>query len=116
MSFGLNHTWTLSNVSNVGRRLEHFIDSSGQVNYRNRADQQRAQDMFGDSNPTEHILRGNFVWDLPDYRGETIKNTAVHYALRVVRYDVDPERNPFGLALAGFATTPERLVEAEVQP
>lgn len=53
---------------------------------------------------------------LENYRGETIKNTAVHYALRVVRYDVDPERNPFGLALAGFATTPERLVEEEVQP
>ena len=47
------------------------------------------------------------------YRGETIKNTAVHYPLRVVRYDVDPERNPFGLALAGFAATPQRLVSAE---
>ena len=44
------------------------------------------------------------------FRGETIKNTAVRYPLRVVRYDVDPELNPFGLALAGFVAPPERLV------
>ena len=53
---------------------------------------------------------------IESYRGETIKNTAVRYPLRVVRYDVDPERNPFGLALAGFATTPERLVGEEREP
>ena len=44
------------------------------------------------------------------YQGETIKNTAVRYPLRVVRYDVDPENNPFGLALAGFEALPARLV------
>jgi integrating conjugative element protein (TIGR03746 family) len=47
------------------------------------------------------------------YRGETVKNTAVRYPLRVVRYDVDPEQNPFGLALAGFESPPERLVISE---
>jgi integrating conjugative element protein (TIGR03746 family) len=45
------------------------------------------------------------------YRGETIKNTAVRYPLRIVRYDIDPEQNPFGLALAGFETPPERLLD-----
>ena len=44
------------------------------------------------------------------YQGETIKNTAVRYPLRIVRYDVDAEKNSFGLALAGFETAPERLV------
>jgi len=44
------------------------------------------------------------------YRGETVKNTAVRYPIRVVRFDVDPEQNPFGLALAGFESPPERLV------
>lgn len=53
---------------------------------------------------------------IESYRGETIKNTAVRYPVRVVRYDVDPEQNPFGLALAGFATAPERLVMEESQP
>ena len=50
---------------------------------------------------------------LETYRGETIKNTAVRYPLRVVRYDIDPEQNPFGLALAGFVSAPERLVLEE---
>lgn len=44
------------------------------------------------------------------YRGETIKNTALRYPLRVLRYDIDPESNPFGLALAGFEVSPQRLV------
>ena len=47
---------------------------------------------------------------LETYRGETIKNTAVRYPLRVVRYDVDPEQNPFGLALAGFEAAPARIL------
>ena len=46
------------------------------------------------------------------YRGETVKNTAVRYPLEIVRYDVDPEQNPFGLALAGLESAPERLVLA----
>jgi hypothetical protein len=70
-SFGLNETWTLSNVGNVAPRLEHYIDGSGQINYRERADQAQAQALLGDTNPTDHIVRANFVWDLPDLRGES---------------------------------------------
>ena len=77
VSFGFNHTWTLSNIQNVNRRLEHYVDSSGQINYRNRADQQQAQDLLGDTNPTDHIVRGNFVWDLPDYRGDTLAKRVI---------------------------------------
>ena len=44
-------------------------------------------------------------------RGMTIKKTAIRYPLRVVRLAVDPETNPWGLALDGFAGDgPERLV------
>ena len=53
---------------------------------------------------------------LESVHGETIKNTAVAYPLRVVRYDVDPMQNPFGLALAGYAAPPERLVSEETSP
>jgi hypothetical protein len=38
-----------------------------------------------------------------------VKQTQVRYPLRVVRYDVDREKNPWGLALAGFASAPERI-------
>ena len=45
--------------------------------------------------------------------GQMIKNTALRYPLRIVRYDVNPELNPFGLALAGFETAPDRLLTPE---
>ncbi|MDZ7840880.1 MAG: TIGR03746 family integrating conjugative element protein [Gammaproteobacteria bacterium] len=47
-------------------------------------------------------------------KGMTVKQTAVRYPLRVVRYDVDPELNPWGLALDGFTEEgPRRLSESE---
>ncbi len=36
-------------------------------------------------------------------RAMPVKQTAIRYPLRVVRYDVDPETNPWGLALDGYA-------------
>lgn len=36
-------------------------------------------------------------------KGMPVKQTAIRYPLRVVRYPVDAEANPFGLALDGFA-------------
>lgn len=36
-------------------------------------------------------------------KGMRVKQTAIRYPLRVVRYPVDAEANPFGLALDGFA-------------
>ena len=59
------------------------------------------------------------VWlDLDLYesvKGMTVKKTAIRYPLRVVKLSVDPESNPWGLALDGFAGEgPHRL--DEVQP
>ena len=48
-------------------------------------------------------------------KGMTVKRTTIRYPLRVVRLSVDPEANPWGLALDGFASTgPRRLNEAEL--
>ncbi len=48
-------------------------------------------------------------------KGMTVKKTTIRYPLRVVRLAVDPESNPWGLALDGFAATgPRRLSEAEL--
>ena len=33
----------------------------------------------------------------------------MRYPIKVVRLDVDPERNPFGLALDCYAGTPQRI-------
>jgi integrating conjugative element protein (TIGR03746 family) len=49
-------------------------------------------------------------------RGMTVKRTVVRYPLRVVRYAVDPEHNPWGLALDGFeAPGPRRLTAEEIK-
>ena len=47
-------------------------------------------------------------------KGMTVKQTAIRYPLRVVSLAVDPEANPWGLALDGFAREgPRRLSEPE---
>lgn len=43
------------------------------------------------------------------YGGEQVKRAFVRYPLRVVRLDIDPEHNPFGLALDCYASPPERI-------
>ena len=52
---------------------------------------------------------------LESVKGMTVKRTAIRYPLRVVRYAVDLETNPWGLALDGFgAEGPRRLTDAEL--
>jgi integrating conjugative element protein (TIGR03746 family) len=67
---------------------------------------------------------GNGVWvvDL-DFRvhewvrGTRIKTVEVTYPLRVVRFDTDPTRNPWGLALDGYdGDGPHRLTDAAPHP
>ena len=51
---------------------------------------------------------------LESVKGMTVKKTAIRYPLRIVSLDVDPEANPWGLALDGFASEgPRRLSESE---
>jgi integrating conjugative element protein (TIGR03746 family) len=52
---------------------------------------------------------------LESVQGMTVKRTAIRYPLRVVRYAVDLEANPWGLALDGFgADGPRRLTDEEL--
>ena len=46
------------------------------------------------------------------YASERVKRALVRYALKVVRLDIDPEKNPFGLALDCFSAPPERIETA----
>ena len=66
LSFGFNDTIGLSDRQNAGARLEHAADGS----YAFRADQAEADELLGDNAPQTHLLRANFVWDLPDLRGD----------------------------------------------
>ncbi|MGX9377509.1 PFL_4703 family integrating conjugative element protein [Pantoea ananatis] len=49
------------------------------------------------------------------YHAEKVKRALVRYPLRVVRWEGDPARNPFGMALDCYASTPQQL-EAMPQP
>lgn len=43
------------------------------------------------------------------FAAEQVKRALVRYVLKVVRMDVDPERNPFGLALDCYQRPPQRI-------
>lgn len=43
------------------------------------------------------------------YGAEQVKRALVRYSLKVVRMDVDPERNPFGLGLNCYSQAPQRI-------
>ncbi len=48
-------------------------------------------------------------------RGMEIKNVKIRYPIRVVRFAVDPEHNPWGLALDGYSGDgPRRLTEKDL--
>jgi len=50
------------------------------------------------------------------FHSEVVKNIFVRYPIRVVRWDVDPECNLWGLALDGFYKQPKRLEGQQQQP
>lgn len=43
------------------------------------------------------------------FRSETVKDIFVRYPVRIVKWDVDPECNLWGLALDGYYRNPKRL-------
>ncbi len=48
-------------------------------------------------------------------RGMEIKDVRIRYPVRVIRYNVNPETNPWGLALDGFADKgPQRITDTDV--
>lgn len=53
---------------------------------------------------------------LESVKGMTVKQTRIRYPLRVVRLAIDPESNPWGLALDGYqGEGPRRLSENELK-
>lgn len=44
------------------------------------------------------------------YGSEQVKRALVRYPIKVVRMDLDPARNPFGLALDCYSGAPQRIV------
>jgi hypothetical protein len=64
LSFGFNDTMGVSDHQNAGARLQHNADGT----YSLRSDQADADKLLGNATPRAHIMKANFVWDLPDLR------------------------------------------------
>ena len=47
---------------NLAPRLQHAADGTFTV----RSDQAEAEELLGNNNPQTHVMKANFVWDLPD--------------------------------------------------
>jgi hypothetical protein len=65
LSFGFNDTIGLYDRQTTTPRLQHAPDGTVSV----RADQADADRLLGNNNPQAHIIKANFVWDMPDVRG-----------------------------------------------
>ena len=63
VAFGFNDTISLSDKQQSALRLQHNADGTITV----RADQAEADELLGDNHPQTHIMRANFIWQLPDY-------------------------------------------------
>lgn len=48
------------------------------------------------------------------YASEQVKRAFIRYPLKVVRMDVDPQKNPFGLAIDCYEGTPQRIAAPAV--
>jgi len=64
LSFGFNDTISLYDHQQSNARLQH--NSDGSFTY--RLDQAEADRLLGDNNPPLHLMRANFVWDMPDIK------------------------------------------------
>jgi hypothetical protein len=65
LSFGFNDTIGLYDRQTTTPRLQHAPDGTVSV----RSDQAEADRLLGNNNPQAHIIKANFVWDMPDVRG-----------------------------------------------
>ena len=64
LAFGFNDTIVLYDHQSTDARLQHHADGT----YSERPDQAEADRLLGTSIPNRHVLKGNFVWDLPDLK------------------------------------------------
>ncbi len=65
-SFGFNDVIGLYDRQNLAPRLQHDADGT----FFTRDDQDEAEKLLGNNNPRAHVMKANFIWDLPDLRKE----------------------------------------------
>ncbi len=63
-SFGFNDVIGISDKQTLAPRLQHAADGTFTV----RSDQAEAERLLGNNNPRAHVMKANFIWDMPDLR------------------------------------------------
>jgi len=76
VSFGFNDTMGIAQHSNSAPRLQHAPD--GSFTFR---DDQATADALLQNDPQRHIMKGNFVWDLPDVKSSEGALRAIGYVV-----------------------------------
>ena len=78
-SFGLNYVLSLSFTGNTGlqKRLQHAADGSIST----RADQADYERLNDQLNLQRHLVKANWVWDLPDYMTSNMAGRALGYLI-----------------------------------
>ena len=66
VSFGMNDTWVLYDHAIGAPRLQHNADGT----FSFRDDQQQADDLLNTFILNRHVMKGNFVWDMPDLHAD----------------------------------------------
>jgi hypothetical protein len=77
LSFGFNDTWSLYDHSSTALRFDHTADGRAVI----RADQAEADRLLGTAVDQAHLMRANFVWDLPDLRRPSTFMRAIGYVV-----------------------------------
>jgi hypothetical protein len=75
LAFGFNDTIPLYDHQSTGARLQHNADGT----YSERADQAQQDELLGTVIANKHVLKGNFVWDLPDIHSSARALKALGY-------------------------------------
>ena len=78
-SFGVNYVLSLSFKGNTGlqRRLQHNSDGSLSI----RSDQAQYEKLNEDLNLQRHLVKANWVWDLPDLKSSNSAAKAIGYLI-----------------------------------
>lgn len=83
----------------------------------------KIQEVYGRGYEEDRVrIDGNGSWTLwidieisETIMGKPVKSVYVQYPLRIVRYDVDPESNPWGLAIDAYASDPIKLTNDDIK-
>jgi hypothetical protein len=73
LSYALHDTIGLMDKQAGPARLQH--DGNGQLSF--RADQAEADALLGNNAPSRHLIRANFVWDMPDVQASSVASRSL---------------------------------------